>query len=517
MPEPSVAQPSRPLSAWRRCVLLCLPALVLGAILRLSLLTALPEGYYGPDSNSYFGTAASLWLKHKWDLGPKRRWVYPLLLLPTPILPGRNIATIVVVQHTVGLLATVLGMGWITLNLTRRPMIWVPLVTIMAALWPRMVWYEHEIVAEPVLLASIILAVALAFPVQRLRDPRRLFWFLMAAALIIAVKPHGRPIWLGLMISAVLLAGVPWRWGKSAWGKACWGALAASVLIILSTGSSRQGPWLLLSSSLPLVDPDHGKWPEYRQILKPHIEEARVDLSQYPWRQDRYKKMLNEPKERAVLGQEWQDLLADKKKYLQVCRDLAVDAIIHAPFTYSRMVLQKIGRVISDDEGGWQMAPRAFWKGQLEDNEDRWARHPEEMKLLYEMDQDAYLALAQQRRVQVEWYEPYVYHFARAFTWMHTERAETRTLHPAWFGVLALFGFLTCLRPSRWRETSVLWLPLGFYLGIIFGIGDSVVRYLQPIEWIGIIFVALGLDWLLQLVWRSLAPNPPQPSTPVDG
>ncbi|MEP6671073.1 MAG: hypothetical protein ABJF10_18075 [Chthoniobacter sp.] len=501
MPDPSVAPTSRPPSAWRRCVLLCLPALVLGAILRLSLLTALPEGYYGPDSNSYFDTTSALWLKHKWDMGPKRRWVYPLLLIPTPILPGRNIATIAVIQHTFGLLVTVLGMGWITLNLTGRPLIWVPFVTILAALWPRMIWYEHEIVAEPVLLASIILAVALAFPVQRLRDPKRLFWFLMAAALIIAVKPHGRPIWLGLMLSGVLLAGFPWRWSK-----ACWAALALSVVIILNTGSSRQGPWLLLSSALPLVNTEQGKWPEYRQILRPRIEEARVDISQYPWHQDRYKKMLNESKDKATLGPEWQALVADRKKFLQVCKDLAVDAIEHAPLTYVRMVLQKIGMVFSDDESGWRMAPRGFWKSQLEDNEDRWTRHPDEMKLLYEMDQDAYLALAGQRRAQVEWYEPYVYGFTRAFAWMHTVRAGTRTLHPAWFGVLALFGFLTCLRPSRWRETSLLWLPLGLYLAIIFGIGDSVVRYLQPIEWVGIIFVALGLDWVLGLVWRSPAP-----------
>ncbi|MDR3404398.1 MAG: hypothetical protein P4L99_18000 [Chthoniobacter sp.] len=513
MPEPSAAPASRPPFPWRRLVLLCLPALVLGAILRFSLLTALPEGYYGPDSNSYFDTASSLWLKHEWDLGPKRRWVYPILLIATPLLPGRNIVTIAVIQHTVGLLVTVLGIGWITLNLTRRPTIWVPFVTILGAIWPRMVWYEHEIVAESLLLDSIIFAVAVAFPVQRLREPRRLFWFLMAAAFIIAVKPHGRPIWLGLMICAVLLAGFPWKWSK-----ACWGALALSLVIIFTSGSSKQGPWLLLSSTLPLVNPDQGKWPEYRKILKPFIEESRVDLSQYPWKQDRYKKMLVESKDNPTLGLEWQEMLKERKKtkFLQVCKDLSRDAILHSPFTYARMVLQKIGVVLCEGEGGWLMSPRAFWKGQLDDNEDRWARHPDEMKLLYEMDQDAYLAMAAQRRVQVEWYEPYVFKFGHAFAWMSaTREAGKRTMHPAWFGLLALFGFLTCLRPSRWRETSLLWLPLGLYLGIIFGIGDTVVRYLQPIEWIGLIFVALGLDWVLSLVWRSPAPAAEVPPAPT--
>lgn len=502
MPEPTAPEPLRFSTQWRRLVLLCLPALILGAILRFSLITALPEGYYGPDSNSYFDTTSALWLEHKWDMGPKRRWVYPLLLTPTPILPGRNIVTIAVVQHIIGLLVTVLGIGWITLNLTRRPGIWVPLVTIFAGIWPRMVWYEQEVVAESTLLASIILTIALAFPVQRLREPKRLFWFLMAAALIIAIKPHGRPIWLGLMISAVLLAGWPWLWSKR-----CWGALVLSAVVWLTTGSSKQGPWLLLSSSLPLVNPDQGKWPEYRAILKPYIEEARADLSQYPWKQDRYKKMLVESGDKTELGPEWQALLKEKKKtkFLQVCRDLSRDAILHSPVTYAGMVLRKIGMVLSDGEAGWMMAPRAFWKGQIEDNKERWEKHANEMKLLYEMDEPAYLAMAEQRRKQVEWYEPWVYRFTHTFSWMKAERdgAGKRHLHPAWFGLLALFGFLTCLRPSRWRETSPLWLSLGLYLVIIFGIGDAVNRYLQPIEWIGLIFVALGLDWLLGLVWRE--------------
>jgi hypothetical protein len=275
----------------------------------------------------------------------------------------------------------------------------------------------------------------------------------------------------------------------------------------------------MLSSSLPLVNTEQGKWPEYRQVLRPSIEEARTDISQYPWRQDHYKKMLVDSKEEKSLGPEWTELLKpkDKKKFLQVSRDLAMDAIVHAPLTYAGMVLRKIGMVLSDGEAGWRMSPRIFWIEQLEDNKERWERHADEMKMLYEMDHDAYLALAAERQQRHPWYEPYVYHFTQTFVWMHTVRAQTRTLHAAWFGLLALFGFLTCLRPSRWRETAPLWLSLGLYLAIIFGIGDAVTRYLQPIEWIGLIFVALGLDWVLQLVWRdsTRAPDAPVASPPA--
>jgi hypothetical protein len=40
-------------------------------------------------------------------------------------------------------------------------------------------------------------------------------------------------------------------------------------------------------------------------------------------------------------------------------------------------------------------------------------------------------------------------------------------------------------------------------MGIIFAVGDTVARYLLPVDWIGLVFVALGLDWILGLVSRT--------------
>ena len=225
----------------------------------------------------------------------------------------------------------------------------------------------------------------------------------------------------------------------------------------------------------------------------------------------KYKKMLVESGDTITLGPEWQALVSpkDKTKFLKVCGTLAKDAIIHSPLTYTRMVLQKIGVVLTDDQTGYRMAPRVFWKGQVGDNVDRWIKHPEAMRLLYGMDQPEYQALADRRINENAWYIPFVARFSRIFNWMNYFRDTAtgkRSLQPAWFGILALFGFITCLFPSRWRETSPLWIPLMLFLGIIFGIGDSLSRYLQPIDWIGVTFVALGLDWLLAWVWRPKSP-----------
>ena len=507
MSAPSPAPAPSAIPSLRTCLWLCLPALILGAALRLSVLFTLPEAYYGSDSNSYFQTTAKLWTEGDFELGSKRRWIYPLLLMPTPALPGGTLQIIAVAQHALGL-ATIFGIGWITMQLTQRPKIWVPLVTTLAAFWPRMLWHEHEVIAEALLLAMVVLAIALTLPAGSLLRRDRLFWFLIATTAIVAVKPHGRPIWLALLAAAVLIVGWPWRWHfKNIL------AAGASIVVMLSSGSSEQGAWLLLSSALPVVKTEGAKWAEYRAALKPYIEEARGDLSQYPWRQGQYKKMLAESKGDRRLGPVWTKLREDRAEFSKVARGLAMEGIFSSPVTYSRLVLLKMGMVLSDDNAGDRLIPEDFWREQESNNRERWEKRPKEMELLYERDREAYRALVAERQERRAWYEPYLLKFTKTFVWTRTIEGENsrRWLEPAWFGLLALLGLMTCLRPSRWRLTSPLWLSLLIYLGIIFSVGDTVARYLQPVDWIGIVFVALGLDWVLGLVWRVKTPAAAEP------
>ena len=60
----------------------------------------------------------------------------------------------------IGLL-TLFGIGWSTALLVERPRLIVPLVTALAAYWPRSIWYKHEFIAESFLLAAFVAVVAL--------------------------------------------------------------------------------------------------------------------------------------------------------------------------------------------------------------------------------------------------------------------------------------------------------------------------------------------------------------------
>ncbi len=495
MTADSAIPESKPFT-WCQCLRLCVPALVVGAILRIWFLAAIPEGFYGADSNSYFDTTTELWLHHHFKVSDKRRWLYPIMLAPTPFIPPSPARVIPVVQHAIGLV-TILGLGWIVGQLTRLRVLWVPLVTTLYAVWPRTLWYEHEIVAESVFLSSIVLMVALAFPIGSLKNPRRLCWFLLAAALVIAIKPHGRGIWVAALLAAALITRNPLKWDWKSWG-----AVGLGVLVLATSGSSSQGNWLLLSSSLPLVQTEGAKWAEYRELLRPLVEETRSHGLGYAWMQGRYKKRLSSSKPEAVHPQ-WAELTKDKRKFSQVCSSLAREGILAHPVTFAQLTMMKSLIALRDENDQDDFVPARFWASQATRNDSRWADDPREMELVYQMNAEQYAALTAERATRNFGAVPLLGWVARVFAVIeagYDDVGRKFTLRPHWMGFLVLLGLVVCLLPRRFAATSVLWLPVGCYFATVFAVGDRLPRYVQPVEWVGWVLVVVGLDVLLMRV-----------------
>ncbi|MEI9898634.1 MAG: hypothetical protein WDN28_33450 [Chthoniobacter sp.] len=494
MTATSPAESRPPHLTLRRCFWLCLPALVIGAILRISLLIAVPEIFYGSDSNSYFVTAHSIYIDHHFDLPPKRRYVYPLLLVAAPPIPFCNTAQVVaVVQHLAGL-GIIFGIGWITGHFVRRPALWVPLITLFPALWPRMIYYEHEMISETLLLGVFIATVAVAAPRDGLATDRRLIWFCVLALLIVAVKPSGRPIWLGLMIAAAMITRRPFRWP---W--LCYATFPLVVLITFTSGGDSQGPWLFLSSTLPLVKTEGEPYAAERALIRPAIEAARADLPNYAFRQGKYKKMLNNSHGSAPLGPVYAKFASDHKRFAAFAQRLARDAVLAHPFQYLGMVGKKIITAAGGQHIQQRLDPPRFWAEQAESSAGRWQERPEEMRVIYEMDEPAYNAMVQERAQRTVWFSKYLRNLS-GMNWLQVEPGnpgEAPLVHLRILGWLALLGFLLSLLPSRFVRASLLTIPLVLYLFLVYAVGDTVTRYLHPIEWTLFILIAIGLDTTL--------------------
>ncbi len=491
--------PDRSLT-WRQCLCLCLPALVIGLILRVSFIASLPEGFYGADSNSYFETADQFWNRGRWHMGPKRRGLYPLFVLANTFTPGSAARSTVVLQHAMGL-AAVFGIGWITAHFTTRPKLWVPLVTIAVACLPHPLWFEHELIADKMLADSVVLAISLALPISRLKSRNGVFLFLLAAAIVLAVKPHGRPFWLGMVIAAVLLAGNPLRWG---WCN--YGAIAVSLLLIATTGSSKQSSWLFLSSTLPLINSETGQWPECRAALRPLVEATKTDPLNYPWLQTNYKKLLNHGDEPIWAGTEWPALLHDDDKFSKVAKSLAIEAVKTHPFTFARMVLYKFGVAMARMSPESRFNPKDFWEQQIERNESRWSEGPQQISLYYGLHRDGYENLAKERGARPVLLEAKFFSWSSHLSWFRQTYSDGRitTIWPTAFAWVGFLGMLSCLWPRRFAQGALLVLPCTLYLTIVYSVGDALPRYIMPVEWFGVLFGALGIDLVLDGFSRVL-------------
>lgn len=504
----SSAELQQPHLTLRRCFWLCLPALVIGAIIRLSYLAAVPEVFYGTDSNSYFVTAHSVYLDHHFDLPPKRRYVYPVLLLGAPPIPFCNTVQIVAaVQHFAGL-CIIFGIGWVTGHLVRRPMIWVPLITLFPACWPRMIYYEHEMICETLLIAAFVATVAVAVPRNGLATDRRLIWFCLLALLIVAVKPAGRPIWFGLMLAAAIITRRPFRWPKL-----CYATFPLVILIHFTTGGDGQGPWLFLSSTLPLVRTEGAPYASERALLRPAVESARHDLPNYAFHQGPYKKMLHNNREENPMGADYAHFVADRERFAKVAQTFAREAVLEHPFQYLSMVGRKIVIAAGNPLVQTRLDPALFWKEQAESSEGRWKAQSGEMHLIYEMDEPAYNAMVEERSKRTVWYRPYIRSFTK-LRWLDAkpgEPGESPIIRILPMGWLVLLGLSAALLPYRFARTTLLWLPLLLYLFIVFAIGDTVTRYLHPVEWTAFVLIAVGLDSILDglaLLYRRVRPAP---------
>ena len=483
---------------FQQVLLLCVPALIIGLVFRLAFLTAIPEIYYGSDSNSYFEAAWKLWTQGDVTFNAKRRFLYPIVLIFIPLLPGSTAVGVAVVQHLLGLVIVV-GIGWVVAQMTRRPTLWVPLVTCLAAVWPRMLWYEHEMIAEVWLLAAFVAAVAIALPCGSLKDPKRLFWFLIAAAAIVATKPHGRPLWLGLIIVAVTMAGNPLKWEKKSLA-----AVAIAVLVILTTGSGQQGSWLFLNSTLPFVHTEGEPYATYREILRPLIESSRADLGNYASQQSRYKKVLNGS--RPDLGEEWRALAKNKELYQKVATRLALEGVVSHPLEYAHLVVRKIAAAAHNMRSG-KISPEAFWLAQERRNASRMKR-PGELELVYGMPVNDYLRLVEQRRTETTWLTSVMEKLGDVLNWTHYRRGPPGGephITLALMGWLLAVGLVACLSPRFFSCRALLWFPAALYLFAVFGVGDAVRRYMHPVEWVGLVIIAIGLDSVVSLLADGIA------------
>ena len=148
-------------------------------------------------------------------------------------------------------------------------------------------------------------------------------------------------------------------------------------------------------------------------------------------------------------------------------------------------------------------SPEKFWKSQTLESANRLGRPKNQINLIYGLDTDSYQRMVEERRQRTTWMAPWMERLARVTPWTrYRERgvAESPDIKLTALGWCLALGVFACFLPGHFVCRTLLWMPVALYLLGTFGVGDSLGRYLYPVEWVGIVLIVIGLDAVAMLI-----------------
>jgi hypothetical protein len=359
--EPAAPATPQPDSCWRELLLWCLPALLLGGVLRWLMMRGWAQGYYyGPDSSTYWHPVFRFFHGQHFTISAKRPWLYPVLMLLAPLGPKSPAFTAALLQHAIGL-AAVLPLGALVRMTMPRWKLWIIPATLVFALHPQLAWWEHVLISDSLFTA---LAVTVAWAFCRFWHGRAWGWLALAlvlAFLSMAVRPVGRALWLGMLPLLLLVPGLDWKRRLAAVAAAALLYLPASAVTEVNQAGS-----LLFASVFPLIDTTHQPHIEIKQELAPHIIEARGSLWNYVANDQRETWAWLESGNAPNIGPNYTQLVADRDRAAHVKHVLARDALVHHPMAYLGMIAMKVYAVIgSNTKAAASLDPKFYRFGQV--------------------------------------------------------------------------------------------------------------------------------------------------------
>ena len=319
----------------REILVWCLPALVCGALVRALLLAHFPYGYVHPDSPDFLVTADRFLNHHHFVIHGKKAFLGPVLFLLPLLLKIPDLLIVPWAQHFFGLIQVVMA-GSLIRFWTVRWKVWIIPATLLIALNPAGLYYEHALIAEAQYLWCII-ALSLAGTAYTIERTRGRFILLLLTLLLTAgSRPEGKLYVLFCLILIPLL-----HWG--AWRKlAVLGGITLAFCIFtwMSTRNTQAGV-LLYATLLPLSPDIPKSAPDFAPVIAPIrnervakgalavpdlvIEEKRINAIVYPYLAARN-------------GSDEDDRRQDAGRF---CQRLSVEAALHKPLLLPLLALDK--------------------------------------------------------------------------------------------------------------------------------------------------------------------------------
>ena len=246
----------------------CLPALLIGLVLRVLLTVEMPYAYFHDDAPDFLTTPDRLIHDHKFELHEKKTFLVPVLFTLPFALPLPAMTTIPIAQHVLGLGLIVL-IGALCRLWFSAWKVWIVPLTLLAAVNPFYLWYEHTLMAETIFVFCTVLVALVGTLYAQAPTRARFVAFCTALVLEAGARPEGKLLFgFGLL----LVVWVQWGQFRVAWRQVVAMAVIA-LLTHLATRTSQAG-LLLYTSVARLTPPTLASAPGFDSYIAP----IRADL-----------------------------------------------------------------------------------------------------------------------------------------------------------------------------------------------------------------------------------------------
>jgi len=305
---------------FRQLLLWCLPALIVGVVVRAWILFHYPYGCVHPDTEDFLITADTFLRRHHFVLHGKKAFLAPILFALPLVLRIPSLLVIPWAQHLFGLILTLM-IGELVRLWTSLWKLWIIPATLLATLNPAMLWYEHTLISEFQYLWCVT-ALLLAGTACALWPGRWRFALLLGALLLTAgSRPEGK-----LYVCFCLLLVLMIHWG--AWKTRLLYGGAALAFCLLTWFSSRntQAGLLLYATVLPLAPDVPRSAPGFAPWIDPLRKERVAHGALVPEQLTTAEKSISS----VVVGY-LKSINDHHTTYGQFCQRLAVEAALHRP------------------------------------------------------------------------------------------------------------------------------------------------------------------------------------------
>jgi len=501
----------------RDAILWSIPAITFGLFLRGLLLWYSPMAYWGSDSYSYFSFAYRLLFDGQIALYEKRRYVYPLLMVPIAALPGSPLFWTAWIQHAFGLVSLI-PLAYAVRKTLVYWRLWIVPITVLFGGMPLVVWYEHELLGESFFINALLWAFAgwCAWEGRRNRVPFHPGWwwlFYVPFALCVLTKPAGRFFWPGLIIGLILA--VSWR--SLRWKQAV--ALLLLLFASWTMGQDKQGARLLYSSSFPLTRLDTPLHAELKAEIAPMVTKARDRIDYYYLEDDDPKNFLLRGL-RDPAFPAWAALSQNEDATGRAMKELALEGIVGDPFSYALIAFSRtVGAVnpgmFKDVRFESRYYPDKFREQYDEMIASRGIRGVRLLRCLFNLPRgseipDWSVIETQLAPPRADWpavlLNDYVdgYHSLIRFATMAELRGVRKSIweiRPSFAGWVGMLGLILAVAIPRLRLTLGVWvLIVGGYAVGVHLVGSSNPRFYAPVWPVVLTVWFIPFDALIQFV-----------------